>query len=66
MQTTMPNARIEITSKSGAGDSSRDLSTLVTHVQGTAKQENVGGVGMDCVYHNGVLTSIRWMAGPEL
>src|SRR5713101_6172145 len=57
MQESMPNAEIEVTSKSAAGDPTRDLSTLVAHVQGTAKLANVSDIGMDCVFHNGVLTS---------
>jgi hypothetical protein len=65
MQEAMPKADIEITSESAAGDPTRDLNTLVAHVQGTAKGENVSGIGMDCVFHNGVLTSVRWTAGPE-
>ena len=65
MQESMPNAEIEITSKSAEGDPARDLNTVVAHVQGTAKLANVSDVGMDCVFHNGVLTSMRWTAGPE-
>src|SRR6266404_1039640 len=65
MQESMPNAEIEITSKSAEGDPARDLNTVVAHVQGTAKLANVSRVGMDCVFHNSVLTSMRWTAGPE-
>ena len=65
MQESMPNAEIEITSKSAAGDPTRDLNTVVAHVQGTTKLENIAGVGMDCTFHNGVLISMRWTAGPE-
>ncbi|SRR6266404_6403811 len=65
MQEAMPNAEIEVTTKSAAGDPTRDVNTVVAHVQGTAKLANVSDVGMDCVFHNGVLTSMRWTAGPE-
>ena len=65
MQESMPHAEIEITSKSAAGDPTRDLNTVVAHVRGTAKLENASDIGMDCVFHNGVLISMRWTAGPE-
>ena len=65
MQESMPNAEIEIAFKSAAGDPTRDLNTVVAHVRGIAKLENVTDIGMDCVFHNGVLTSMRWTAGPE-
>jgi hypothetical protein len=66
MQEAMPNAEIEITAKSSAGDSTADLNTVTARAQGTLKGAGGGTVGMDCVFHNGVLTSIRWTAGPEL
>ena len=65
MQEAMPKAEIEITSKSAAGDPTSDLNTLVAHVQGTVKGASGSDIAMDCVFHNGVLTSIRWIAGPE-
>jgi hypothetical protein len=65
MQEAMPKAEIEIASKSAAGDPTSDLNTLVAHVQGTVKGASGSDIAMDCVFHNGVLTSIRWIAGPE-
>jgi hypothetical protein len=71
MQAAMPNAEIEITATSAGADLTRDMNTLVAHVQGTADLPTAGTaaqpstLAMDCVFHNGVLTAIRWTAGPE-
>jgi hypothetical protein len=65
MQRAMPSAEIEITSKTANGDPTRDLNALVAHVKGTVTGEGGGDIGMDCVFHNRVLTSIRWVDGPE-
>jgi len=66
MRAAIPNAEIEITSKSSAVDLTVDMATLVANAQGIAKRKGVSNsIGMRCVFHNSILTSIQWTAGPE-
>jgi hypothetical protein len=65
MRQAMPKAEIEITAAKADGDASQDLNTIRATVEGTAKSQKPGPVAMECVFHNGVLVSIRWLGGQE-
>lgn len=65
MQLAAPNAAVEITSETAEADQAKDLNTFVANVQGVGKGHPDGQVGMQCTFHNNVLVSIRWTAGPE-
>jgi hypothetical protein len=65
MQKAMPNTKIEITATKAAGDQTSDLDTIRATAEGSAQGERPGPVAMECVFHDDILVSIRWLAGPE-
>ncbi len=65
MRKAMPKAEIEITATRAAGDDTRDLNAIRATAEGQVKGEKPGPVAMECVFHDGILASIRWRAGQE-
>lgn len=66
MRQAMPNAEIEIAAMKSAADQTQDLNTIRATAEGSVVQgEKPVPVAMECVFHEGVLVSIRWLAGPE-
>ena len=74
MREAMPNAEIAVTSVKAAGDESRDLNSIRATAEGkiqpppggaTLKGAKPGPVAMQCVFHDGVLVQLSWIAGPE-
>jgi hypothetical protein len=74
MREAMPNADIAVTSVKASGDESRDLNAIRAVAEGSIKPPPDGGalkgakpgpVAMRCVFHDGVLVQLSWIAGPE-
>jgi len=74
MREAMPKAEIAVTSVKAAGDESRDLNAIRATAEGTIQPPPDGGtlkgakpgpVAMQCVFHDGVLVQLSWIAGPE-
>jgi hypothetical protein len=70
MRDAMPKAEIAITAAKAAGDDARDLNavraTAEGRIEGSAKGVKPGPVAMECVFHNGILVTVNWIAGPEV
>jgi hypothetical protein len=70
MRAAMPKAEIAITAAKAAGDDTRDLNAIRATAEGrieaTAKGVTPGPVAMECVFHNGILVTVNWIAGPEV
>jgi hypothetical protein len=70
MHAAMPKAEIAITAAKAAGDETRDLNairaTAEGTIEGTSKGVKPGPVAMECLFHNGILVTVTWIAGPEV
>jgi hypothetical protein len=66
MRQAMPKAEIVITAAKAAGDQTRDLNAIRATAEGTVKGKTPGPVAMECVFHNGILVAVTWIAGPEV
>jgi hypothetical protein len=69
MREAMPKAEIAVTAVKASGDESRDLNairaTAEGTIQGPPESAKPGPVAMQCVFHDGVLVQLSWIAGPE-
>jgi hypothetical protein len=73
MRQAMPDADIAVTSVKAAGDETRDLNSIRARVEGAIqppeggalKGAKPGPVAMQCLFHDGVLVQLSWIAGPE-
>lgn len=74
MRAAMPKAEIAVTAAKAASDDTRDLNAIRATAEGTIqpRPEGVkpqatasGPVAMECLFHDGVLVQLSWLAGPE-
>jgi hypothetical protein len=72
MREAMPKAEITVTGMKAAADESRDLNAIRATAEGTIRAPSEGATGpkpgpvaMQCVFHDGVLVQLSWIAGPE-
>jgi len=65
MKAAMPKVTIEVTAMKGAADDTHDLNTMRATAEGKAQDGKAGPLAMECVFRDGVLVSIRWLAPQE-
>jgi ABC-type glycerol-3-phosphate transport system substrate-binding protein len=65
LKLAVPKTEIEITGTTGNGDPTQDLNTIRTTAEGRPKDGKGAPLAIECVFHDGILVSVRWLVGQE-